>query len=817
MNFGGEKPTLSVCGATTMKIKPISIFGHLKGDTNPIKAKSRRYSAIDRKFIDSEVKRLLELGIIEPSKSPWRSQLVITSGEHHRKRMTVDYSETINKFSLLDAYPLPRIEEQINEISKNSIYSTIDLKEAYYQVPILKEERIYTAFEANNGLYQFTVLPNGVNNGVPCFQRSIEEFIKRHKLEKTFPYLDNITVCGTDQEEHDKNFNALVAACQKDNMKLNDSKTVYSVPEICILGYKVSHNKICPDPTRLQPLRDIPPPENMKLQKKTVGLFAYYSKWIKDFSTKIKPLSSNTTFPLPEPALNAFNVLKNDIEDSVVATIDEDKPFVIETDASNVALAATLNQEGRPVAFFSRSLSKSKINYPSIEKEACAIVESIRYWKHYLLGKHFKLITDQNSVRYMFDKKTQSKIKNNKIDRWRVELACYDFDIEYRPGEDNIPADSLTRLFCSIVDNKIYKIHDSLCHPGVTRTHHFLKQKNIVSSVEEVRNMVGSCKVCQEVKPRFAKLAKKHLIKATHPFDRIHIDFKGPLPSSTRNKYILTLTDEYSRFPFAIPCSDMVTPTVIKSMCSVFSLFGLPGYVHSDRGPSFMSDELKQWLHSKGIPTSRTTPYNPPGNGQCEKYNDTIWKAVRLACKSRGLGIENWEVVLPDALHSIRSLLCTATNATPHERMFSFPRRSATGESMPSWLNPGPVYLKRRVRTSKHEPLVDEVELLEANPNYAHIRFPDGREDTVSLSHLAPRNTMEPTPETIEPTNLTPQNTVEQHSISEITEPLSQSPIVLPINDEKLSVPVPPTQLPTEFLPRRSERNRKGPREKLNL
>ena len=139
-----------------MKIKPISIFGHLKGDTNPIKAKSRRYSAIDRKFIDSEVKRLLELGIIEPSKSPWRSQLVITSGEHHRKRMTVDYSETINKFSLLDAYPLPRIEEQINEISKNSIYSTIDLKEAYYQVPILKEERIYTAFEANNGLYQFT-------------------------------------------------------------------------------------------------------------------------------------------------------------------------------------------------------------------------------------------------------------------------------------------------------------------------------------------------------------------------------------------------------------------------------------------------------------------------------------------------------------------------------------------------------------------------------------------------------------------------------------------------------------------------------------
>lgn len=139
--------------------------------------------------------------------------------------------------------------------------------------------------------------------------------------------------------------------------------------------------------------------------------------------------------------MNAFRSLKKDIESSVVATIDEDKPYVIENDASNVALAATLNQEGRPVAFFSRSLTKNEIRYPSIEKEACAIVESIRYWKHYLLGKHFTLVTDPNSVRYMFDKRTQSKIKNNKIDRWRIELACYDFDIEYRPGEENIPAD----------------------------------------------------------------------------------------------------------------------------------------------------------------------------------------------------------------------------------------------------------------------------------------------------------------------------------------------------------------------------------------
>ena len=152
-----------------------------------------------------------------------------------------------------------------------------------------------------------------------------------------------------------------------------------------------------------------------------------------------------------------------------------------------------------------------------------------------------------------------------------------------------------------------------------------------------------------------------------------------------------------------------------------------------------MSVELKTYLHGKGIATSRTTPYNPKGNGQVERLNGTLWKTVTLALKSRKYEITQWEVVLQDSLHAVRSLLCTETNATPHERMFSHRRRSTSGNSLPTWLlTPGPVYLKRHVRASKYDPLVDEVELLEANPHYAHVRLPDGRESTVSLRHLAP-------------------------------------------------------------------------------
>lgn len=144
---------------------------------------------------------------------------------------------------------------------------------------------------------------------------------------------------------------------------------------------------------------------------------------------------------------------------------------------------------------------------------------------------------------------------------------------------------------------------------------------------------------------------------------------------------------------------------------------------------------MKEYLIKLEVATSRSTPYHPTGNSQVERYNGIIWKAVRLALRSRGWHDRDWERVLPDALHSIRSLLSTATNMTPHERFFGFERRSAYGTSLPSWMCPGPVLVKRFVRPNSSTPLVEHVELLDVNPTYANIR---GRETSVSLRDLAP-------------------------------------------------------------------------------
>ncbi|XP_054259839.1 uncharacterized protein LOC128984533 [Macrosteles quadrilineatus] len=587
--FGGNKSQLTVCSVAASTVEPVSLFSNLKPECKPIAIKYHRHITDDLKFIENEVSKLLKDDVIEPSMSPWRAQALVVTTENHRKRMVIDYSRTINRFTLLDAYPLPRIDDIVNKVANYEFFSTIDLKSAYHQVKIRNEEKHYTAFEACGQLYQFKRIPFGVTNGVAAFQRVIDQVIRTEQLQDTYAYLDDVTICGKTQEQHDINLKKFIEAASKYNLTINNEKSSFSL---------------------------------------TLGMFSHYASLIPDYATKVIPLA-RTTFPLSKAGLQSFETIKSEIIRSVVSCIDPEAQFIVETDASESTIAATLTQSYRPVAFFSRILSPAEHRHSSVEKEAQAIVEALRKWRHYLVGKHFKLITDQRSVSFMFDNNRHGKVKNEKI---------------------------------------------------------------------------------------------------------------GPLPSSSRNRYLLVIVDEFSRFPFAFPCSDMSSSTVKSKLKTLFSTFGVPSYIHSDRGTSFMSQDLKSYLNSLGISTSRTTAYNPAGNGQVERYNGIVWKTIELALKSLNLEINQWETVLEDALSSVRSLLCTATNQTPHERMFLHPRRSGNnGVSAPSWLlNSGPVYLKRFNRTSKYEPLVEEVQLLHGNAEYAHVKLPDGRETTVSTRHLAP-------------------------------------------------------------------------------
>ena len=237
--FGGTKPALQICGLATAKVQYLSLFSNLTSDCKSIAIKSRCYSLKDKELIAMEVKRLLKENITEPRKSPGKAQFLIMSNENPKKKMVVDYSQTINRYTQHNAYPLPRIDEKVSDISKYHILNTLDLRSAYHQIPIKLEEKPYMAFEACGHLYQFRRIPFGVTNGVASFQRVIDEIISNEKFKGTVAYIDNVTVCSYNKEDHNHNLKQFMAAVNKYGLTLNKEKCSYNLKSIKLLGYIV--------------------------------------------------------------------------------------------------------------------------------------------------------------------------------------------------------------------------------------------------------------------------------------------------------------------------------------------------------------------------------------------------------------------------------------------------------------------------------------------------------------------------------------------------------------------------------------------------
>ena len=185
----------------------------------------------------------------------------------------------------------------------------------------------------------------------------------------------------------------------------------------------------------------------------------------------------------------------------------------METNASEVALALTLNQDGRQVAFFSTTLQGPEVRHPSVEKEAQAITESIRYLEALSHRKPFQpkdcrspcLICLINST------KGRSRITRSCYG----ELSYYSFNIVYRPGKENVPPDSFSQSSCpALLSESLYQLYQSLCHPGITRMYHFSRVLNLPYSVEKIKKMTNACRICCKCKPSCHRTAKSHLIKA---------------------------------------------------------------------------------------------------------------------------------------------------------------------------------------------------------------------------------------------------------------------------------------------------------------
>lgn len=424
-------------------------------DDNPIYTKSYRYPHAHKGEVQKQIGELLNNGIIRPSQSPWSSPIWIVpkksdaSGKQ-KWRMVVDFRR-LNDKTIDDKYPIPNIADILDKLGRSQYFSTIDLASGFHQIEMDPKDIEKTAFTVENGHYEFTRMPFGLKNAPATFQRVMDNMLRGLQHHSCIVYLDDIIIFSTSLQEHIQRLTDVFNRLRKYNFKIQLDKCEFLRKEVDYLGHVITAEGIKPNPDKIKAIIDFPIPKTPKQLKSFLGLLGFYRKFIKNFAKIVKPMTvllkkDKVIDPQDPEYVNCFNSCKILLtNDPILQYPNFEIPFVLTTDASDYALGAVLSQGpiGRdlPVAYASRTLNEHEIHYSTTEKELLAIVWSTQYFRPYLYGRKFKILTDHKPLQWLFSLKEP----NSKLVRWRLRLEEYDYEIQYKPGTLNSNADALSR------------------------------------------------------------------------------------------------------------------------------------------------------------------------------------------------------------------------------------------------------------------------------------------------------------------------------------------------------------------------------------
>ncbi|KMQ89174.1 enzymatic polyprotein endonuclease reverse [Lasius niger] len=423
-------------------------------DDQPIHTKQYRFPPIHKEEIDKQVKELLNNDIIKPSESPYNSPLWIVpkkadSKGNKRWRMVIDY-RSLNEKTIGDAYPLPNITEILDQLGSAKYFSVFDLASGFHQIPMHESHAQKTAFSTPHGHYEFKRMPFGLKNAPATFQRLMDQVLCGLQGTELFVYLDDIVLYASSLQEHKNKFDKLAERLRKANLKLQPDKCEFLRKEVGYLGHIISDEGVKPDPAKIRAVKEFPKPHHAKNIKQFLGLAGYYRRFIHNFSKIAQPLTNllkkDEPFVWQTKQEEAFVQLRDALcTEPILQYPDFTKPFVVTTDASGHAIGGILSQgtigKDLPIAYSSRLLNNAERNYSTIEKELLAIVYCVNYFRPYLYGRKFYLVTDHKPLVWLHSVKDPT----SRLVRWRLKLAEYEYEVVYKAGKTNVNADALSR------------------------------------------------------------------------------------------------------------------------------------------------------------------------------------------------------------------------------------------------------------------------------------------------------------------------------------------------------------------------------------
>lgn len=425
------------------------------GDARPIKQSQYVISPYVQREVHEEIDRLLAIGAIFPCTSPWNNPMIAVRKANGKVRLCLD-ARRLNAVTEKDAYPQPRINRILSQLSATYVLSSIDLSDAYHQVELDESSRIKTAFSiSGKGFFAYSRMPFGLCNSGATLCRLVDMVLGCDLEPNVFVYMDDVIIATETVEQHISLLRIIAKRLSSAGLTISPSKSRFCMRRLKYLGHIVGGGTIRPDPDRIAPIVEYPVPRCAKDVRRLLGMAEWYRRFIPNYADISTPLSDllkkGRVFAWSDRANKAFeDVKKVLVSEPVLSSPDYTQPFILQTDASDFGIGGVLVQGTgeleRVVAYFSQKLSATQRKYQTTERECLAVIVAIEKFRPYIEGSHFTVVTDHASLVWLQNLKDPA----GRLSRWALRLQPYDFKIVHRPGRQMVVADALSRAVESI-------------------------------------------------------------------------------------------------------------------------------------------------------------------------------------------------------------------------------------------------------------------------------------------------------------------------------------------------------------------------------
>jgi hypothetical protein len=412
----------------------------------PVQKKPYRYAPTQKDELEAQIKEMLQKGVIQESHSPYASPVILVKKKDGGWRMCIDY-RYLNALTEKNKYPLPVVDELLDELSGSQYFTKLDLRSGYHQIRLVPGEEYKTAFKTHHGHWEFKVMPFGLTNAPATFQAAMNSVFADLLRKGVLIFMDDILIYTSTLEQHKELLNKVFTILQDNKFYVKQSKCSFAQKKLQYLGHVISAEGVATDPSKIQAIKQWPVPNTVKQVRAFLGLAGYYRKFIANYGTISRPLTEllrkGTQFIWSSVTATAFQTLKKAlVEAPVLALPNFQLPFEVHTDASGVGIGAVLSQLGHPIAYLSKALSSRAQTLSTYEKECLALIMAVEKWKQYLQHREFTIFTDHKSLIHLEAQQLTNSIQHKAF----CKLLGMQYKVRYKQGTNNVVADALSRF-----------------------------------------------------------------------------------------------------------------------------------------------------------------------------------------------------------------------------------------------------------------------------------------------------------------------------------------------------------------------------------